>query len=383
MICRMTRQPHLAYVNAQPGTLEGLQMRRSLPGIVAVLLWASSIRAAGLPEIRLNAVIEAPAARVWPLVATGQGVSKWLFRQANSWAPQVGQSYRVLAPGDQALAGEFKRVEANRRIEVSWPTPPTSLTLEIRVLDPRHTLITLVHSGWPDETADIKHQYEDMTARWCVALMKLHRQFPPPDPTAPVVRPADAKGLFIDRSLILNGDFEEKAPGRYEGVGYGWETNTAKPSPKVHGLDEKVVHSGKRSQRIAHPQDWTNFAVQQFTPHVEPMISPGKRYRLTGWVKAEGIASPAGWYKLGLWFIDMGGKPIGDSIKNQKRVGPDGKTIVNHDWRQYTIEAVAPKGAARAVVIFSGHWDQSGTVWYDDVKLWEAQGSLVVPAGTK
>jgi len=360
--------------NTEIGLAEGFQMNRSFCGLAAVvLLWTGSVRASALLEIRLNAIVEAPVGRVWPLIATGPGVAKWLVRRADSWTPRAGQSYRVQVTGGQAVAGEFKVIEANRRIEVSWPVPPTTLALEIRALGPRRSMLTLVHSGWPDETAEMEHQYRDMAARWCVAMMKLHRQFPPPEPGTRVVRPADAKGVFIDRSLIVNGDFEATVPGRYEGAGYGWEPNTARPSPKVHGIDEKVVHSGRRSQRIAHPPDWTNFAVQQFTSHVEPLIEPGKRYRLSGWVKAEGISNPAGWYKLGLWFTDMSGKPIGDSIKNEKRIGPDGKTVVNHDWQEYTIEAVAPKGSARAVVILSGHWDEGGTVWFDDVRLWEAE----------
>lgn len=332
---------------------------------------AGSLRAAEPPaEIRYNAVIEAPAERVWQTVSTRENVSRWLFGNVETWSPQTGGAFRVRAMG-KTMTGQFESVEARKMLRLSWPTPKTTLSIEVGRIDDRLSLVTLVHQGWPD-SEESRHARADCANGWMAAMMKLHRLFDPPKTDVRGPRPK-LPGVFVDRNLVINGGFECALRGRFEGVGWGWETNSGKPSPKVHALDDRAAHGQGRSQRISHPPDWTNYAVQQFTPHVVTVIQPGRRYRLTAWVKAEGIANPAGWYRLGLWCTDVGGKPIGEPVKNEKPLDESGEVQLNHDWRLYRIEATAPPGAARAVVILSGHWDDSGTVWYDDVRLWEAE----------
>ncbi len=321
-------------------------------------------------EIRYNAVIETPVEKVWQVVIARENVGRWLFGGLDAWSPQAGGEYRVKAFG-QTIAGTFLQVEARKTLRLSWPSTKTTLTIEVSRIDDRLTLVTLSHSGWPDDEKS-RRLREDFADGWLAAMMKLHRLFDPPKADTHGRRPK-VPGVFVDRNLIVNGDFETAERGRFEGIGWGWEPNIAKPSPKIHALDDKVAHGQGRSQRISRPPDWTNYAIQQFTPHVATVIQPGRRYRLTAWVRAEGLANPAGWYRLGLWCTDVGGKPIGGPVKNEKPVDESGKMQLNHDWRLYKIEATAPPGAARAVVILSGHWDEGGTVWYDDVKLWDVE----------
>jgi uncharacterized protein YndB with AHSA1/START domain len=340
--------------------------------VTLVCLPVAPLLAADPPaEIRYNAVIEAPVEKVWQIVSVRENVSRWLFGRVEAWSPRARGAFRVRAMG-KTVAGEFAQVEAPKLLRLAWPSPRTTLGVEVARIDDRLTLVTLVQSGWTSDD-ESRHAREDCADGWLAAMMKLHRLFDPPKSDTHERRPK-VPGVFVDRNLIVNGDFEFAGPGRFEGVAWGWETNSGKPSPKVHALDDKVAHGQGRSQRISHPPDWTNYAIQQFTPHLVTVIQPGRRYRLTAWVKAEGIANPAGWYRLGLWCTDVGGKPIGEPVKNEKPVDEAGRVQLNHDWRQYKIESVAPPGAARAVVIFSGHWDEGGTVWYDDVRLWEVEG---------
>lgn len=357
-----------------------------------VCLVAGLLVAAEPPaEIRYNAVIEAPVERVCKTVSARDNVGRWLFDAVETWSLRTGGEYRVRAFG-KSIAGEFLRVEAPKVWSLAWLSPKTTLAVEVSRIDDRFTLVSLSHRGWTDD-AESRRIREDCADGWLGAMMKLHGLFGPPRSDTRAPRPK-VPGVFVDRNLIVNGDFEyvergrfegpvgptpssahPECPdrGRYEGIGWGWEPNSGKASPRVHALDDKVAHGQGRSQRISHPPDWTNYAVQQFSPHVVTVIQPGRRYRLTAWVKAEGIANPAGWYRLGLWFTDIGGKPIGEPVKNEKPVDANGKVQLNHDWRLYKIEGVAPPGAARAVVILSGHWDEGGTVWYDDVRLWEEE----------
>ncbi len=360
-----------------------------------------------LPSIQLHAIVEAPMQRVWEIVSTDDDVRTWLFPRVERWSPREGGDFRVAAAGMPAVDGRFTAFKVKEGFALDWPGPGTSLAIELRSLDEHLTMVTLVHAGWPEDSPDARHARADAEGRWIVALMKLHRRFPPPLVDTVMHRPR-VEGLFVERSLIVNGDFGCTLPSRFDGIAYGWEPNAGKASPEVHAIDDTLGQLRPPCQRIAHPPDWTHFAVQQFTPQIEPLITPGKRYRLTGWVRAEGITNPSGWYKLGLWFTDRDGQPIGEAYKNDKGwptssggggaigaadhgptskdaghpanrdpasedAGRPGSPRLNYDWHRFTIEADAPPGASRAVVILSGHWDAGGTVWYDDVSLWEPE----------
>lgn len=330
-----------------------------------------SAQAAPLADIRYHAIVEAPVDRVWAACSKGSELSKWFVHRALEWRPETGRPYSVVWQDDQTVRGTFIRVEPGQRIKLAWSDSSTTLTLEVVEIDGCLSMLTLVHAGFDDAKQGHDIQRDICSHRWRAAMMKFHRLFLPPVVDTRMHRPR-VEGVFIDRSLIVNGGFEHDLEGRYDGVAWAWETNTARSSSGIHLVDDKNTHGGRRAQCIRRPPDWSSFAVQQFTSQLEPMIRPGERYRLEGWVKAEGIRNPAGWYKLGLWFTDKGGTPIGDSIKNDRLTDGHGDLLLNHDWRRVTIEAVAPPNAARAVVILSGHWDEAGTVWYDDITLWKA-----------
>ena len=338
-----------------------------------------SIRASAAPitpdksqAILLHAIVEAPVDDVWSIVSTEKGLLGWLVTRCEKWECKPGADYAAGLPGGPDISGKVFAVEPKSKIALTWEKPATTLTISITELDKKLTMITLEHAGWPSQVPEAIKDMHVMQERWITAMIRLHRCFPPPVVDLRMHRPKEG-GLFVDRSLIINGDFEHIALGKYPGIAYGWEPNFGRALAGVQVVKATAGRKDSRAQMIANPQDWNNLAVQQFTSQFYPMIEEGKRYRLSAWVKAEGIENPNGWYKLGLWATDMGGKPIGESIKNEKLLDDNGEPKNNHDWYHFTIEATAPPGAARAVVILSGHWDRTGEVIYDDVQLWEIE----------
>jgi uncharacterized protein YndB with AHSA1/START domain len=339
--------------------------------ILLPALLAGSIAEGGLPDIKYSAILEASPEAVWEKLTKPKGVAQWLVGKAPQWSPEPGGKWRVVLAGEAEVAGEFATVAAPASLQLKWPSPPSTLKLNIKPLDERFTRVSLVHGDWRDTSSRSKRHQEYMRNWWLAALMRLHRLFPPAHAAKKEHRGA-VEGVFVARNLVVNGDFELLTEGSQKGVAYGWETASRRSSTGSYAVDRITTHASERAQRIANPPDWTRFAVQQFTPYAQQLIEPGKRYRLSGWVRAQRIRNPAGWYKLGLWFTDIRGRPIGEPLKN-KRIWGTRDVLVNHDWRHYVIEGEAPKGAARAAVILTAHWDESGVVWYDDILLWEVE----------
>ncbi len=174
---------------------------------------------------------------------------------------------------------------------------------------------------------------------------------------AGIVGTAFALSVAGATNLINNGGFEYGESPQYPGVGLGWETNDAQPHPEICSLDRVHRHSGRRSQKLAAHPEWDRGAVRQVTPYHS--VIGGHRYRVTAWIRAEGVENPAGWYLLGLWWF-----------RNDTRIGEvkmPKQDELNFEWRRIVFEAVAPADANRAAILLTRHTD--GTVWYDDIEL--------------
>ncbi|MGD8240337.1 MAG: DUF4091 domain-containing protein [Armatimonadota bacterium] len=135
-------------------------------------------------------------------------------------------------------------------------------------------------------------------------------------------------------------------------------------------LDARTVHGGKRAARCevaagAEPT-WVKY-MQGGIP-----VTPGRRYRFTAWVRAQGIQGTAGWYV----HVD-GDQP---QVVNQT-VGWNG----TFDWRQVVIDFTVPEGGQRFSCGTLLHG--SGVAWYDDASLQtpggDAVSARVLPAETR
>lgn len=135
-----------------------------------------------------------------------------------------------------------------------------------------------------------------------------------------------------------------------------WSLHVYGAQPDV-ALDNTVQHEGRQSLRVA-AAELSDTAFGQ-----ELQLTPGKWYRLTGWVRTENL--------------DPHDAPVFGTYQVQH---PGGGGIVatgqNHggttDWTCETIHFTPPDdGMTRIAVFFVGYGQGTGTAWFDDLVLEE------------
>jgi alpha-N-arabinofuranosidase len=145
-------------------------------------------------------------------------------------------------------------------------------------------------------------------------------------------------------------------PGFEEGVA-GWE-------PAVYGaksdiaVDSQIKHGGRASLRISSREP-SDTAVAQ-----NVQLKPSQGYRLTAWIKTEAL--------------DPLGSPASGAVQVQSLAGADilgasPNMKGDADWTQVKVLFVAPPdGLAHIALFFVGFGKGTGTVWFDDISLEEA-----------
>lgn len=196
-------------------------------------------------------------------------------------------------------------------------------------------------------------------------------------------------------NLLRNPGFEEGdggLSGRQPGIAKHWEGICGGPHPEIYALDSKVRHSGKASQRMScegfnyrwlteggycyhiengadvkhpAPTELGFQAIAQVTP--KDAIKPGRNYRLSAWVKIQGLTDSWEWFRLGIYWLDSEGKFVSESREDHEKSKANYGT---HDWKQISLVASAPANAAFAKVYLHHHFVH-GIVWYDDISLAE------------
>ncbi|HPF71255.1 MAG TPA: carbohydrate binding domain-containing protein [Candidatus Krumholzibacteria bacterium] len=165
-------------------------------------------------------------------------------------------------------------------------------------------------------------------------------------------------------NLLPGGDFEKHSPlERSPGDWYP----TVVPRTEAYvdfSWDDKVAHGGKRSVSIAvdkdHPEDviaynWTSTVAG---------CEAGRRYELSGWVRAENLASPA-WIVVQCW-NDKRDTMLGFAT-TQKDYPVAGTT----DWTEVGTTFVVPEGTAE-VRVRAGAMapaNRGGRAWFDDLAI--------------
>jgi hypothetical protein len=197
---------------------------------------------------------------------------------------------------------------------------------------------------------------------------------------------------FCGPNLIKNGGFEQGDGGwngKQPGTGKVWECICGGAHPEIYSLDSKVKHSGRFSQRMdstGYHEKWVQEGVYCYSPDESgnevrhPMglglgnqaiaqgtqpgsVTPGKNYRLSAWVKIEGVTDKWEWFRLGIYWLDKDGKFLSETRQDSETGKSD---IGNHDWKRLTVDATAPANASIAKIYLHHHFTH-GTVWYDDV----------------
>ncbi len=149
-------------------------------------------------------------------------------------------------------------------------------------------------------------------------------------------------------------------------IGRFWQNTDGRMHRGWYRVDPMAAHSGRSSQRISYipgqSDPWGT--VWQFTPRNS--VRPGGIYGASVWCQVDGFQGPSlawGGLRLAIRFIDADGNPISEARAPLDSNQP-------HAWRRIEVEAVAPERANRLQVVLYLH-SESGTVWYDDVEVWE------------
>jgi WD40 repeat protein/serine/threonine protein kinase/tetratricopeptide (TPR) repeat protein len=157
--------------------------------------------------------------------------------------------------------------------------------------------------------------------------------------------------------VIQNPSFEEP-------LDKGWTKFISGAQP-LHELDSEIAHHGRRSLRVSAGQPSDTGLWQEI------LVKPNQWYLFSGWVRTQGLHSH--------------GAPVFGTFQIQH---PGGAQIIargtnhadNTDWTEVKIPFQAPAGGSvRICVFFAGFGKGTGTAWFDDLKLEEAEASKTRP----
>ena len=170
-------------------------------------------------------------------------------------------------------------------------------------------------------------------------------------------------------NLVANGGFEE---GDGPVLPPGWTCRLPLPESKAEAVSD-VVHGGRRALRlraVASPTlegrpPWERQVMPESVPI--PTVVPGRAYRLSVWLRAEGKALPvtveALCYKAGAWDV---------RFNRDVQTGPD--------WGRHEVAFRLPQpgdanyheGMERTFYVRLMLRRDDGVLWVDDVELQEA-----------
>jgi uncharacterized protein YndB with AHSA1/START domain len=109
--------------------------------------------------------IDAPAAAVWELLTTAEGLVRWVGPQATA-EPEPGGALRWTHPNGATVVGRFVELVPHRRLVFTYGwedgrmgVPPESTTVEIDMSERDGvTTLRLVHRGLPPEAVEPHEQ---------------------------------------------------------------------------------------------------------------------------------------------------------------------------------------------------------------------------------
>ncbi len=147
-------------------------------------------------------------------------------------------------------------------------------------------------------------------------------------------------------AALRPGWHRELANAGFESGLEGWQIRRKPGYTENHGIDEAVVHSGRRAATIKGPGGYL-YSVRLAAP-------PGAKVEASWWVKTEGSGRAFG--RLYFW-RNM------QAVRGVK--GPE--ATGQSDWRQFRMQATAPAGS-EAVCLSLEFWGE-GRAWFDDAAL--------------
>lgn len=168
---------------------------------------------------------------------------------------------------------------------------------------------------------------------------------------------ARSQDLMYSKMAVINGGFE-LPEGRAQKLADHWKLGGTQDFDTF--LDEKEVHTGKRSFKLSASNELTNTRVQTFEQTISLSIQSIQKISVLGFIKTHGVIGNSGLYAK---LIDGKGKQI---LYTNLQIQA-GNIIGDTEWNQYTLNLICDTNA-RALVI-GGYLDGSGVAWFDDLEL--------------
>jgi hypothetical protein len=173
-------------------------------------------------------------------------------------------------------------------------------------------------------------------------------------------------GCSSGPDLVANGDFELQATSDNKPEGWSEAYLSHTKDLVKFSWDDQVAHAGARSISIAidagHPDEVVNYNWTKAVPSCEV----GKRYELTGWVRAENLNATA-WIVIQCWNEAM------DDLVALINTYENNPVTGTSDWTEVRTTFTVPEGTAE-VRIRAGiatPENRGGRVWFDDISIRE------------
>jgi alpha-N-arabinofuranosidase len=151
-----------------------------------------------------------------------------------------------------------------------------------------------------------------------------------------------------DASELRDPSFDSDPPTS------GWTVHVYGAEPRISG-DSTVLHDGRQSLRISSKEP-TDAALGQ---NIE--LAPGAVFRLSGWIKTDGLRGEDGVQVGGTFQIQ--GHDGSVRVRGKSHFG-------TNDWREESLVFRVPgDGKVRIAVFFVGFGKGTGTAWFDGLRL--------------
>lgn len=132
----------------------------------------------------------------------------------------------------------------------------------------------------------------------------------------------------------------------------GWEVWAKEPAVAVWSAGNARTGSRALQIGVVTDKDGCRWIQEEAVK-----VTPGQKYRLTGWVRTENVLGNAniaiGWYSKKGWLATT------RSIEINR----------THNWRQLVVEAAAPADAVCARINLGKRLAGAGTAWFDDLEF--------------
>lgn len=97
-----------------------------------------------LPAITMSVIYDSPVEKVWPAIATSEGIAAWFM--PNDFQPIEGHKFHLQSPFGPSLC-EVLNVDPPHKVSFAWDEDGWKVSFELKEVSGK-TELTLIHDGW-------------------------------------------------------------------------------------------------------------------------------------------------------------------------------------------------------------------------------------------